>query len=85
MGLMDWRSLRDQGPISKILTGLFLVTISGLLLWKYISDIICGEIHLFLIILFALLLLLFFPLMFFGGINEIREGISIIKKSKNDK
>lgn len=82
MGLMDWRSSRNQGPLSKILIGLLLVIISCLLVWKYISSIIAGELGIFLIILFGLLLLFYFLLMFFGGINEIREGIDIIKKGR---
>lgn len=83
MGLMHWRSIRDDSPLSQILIGVFLVVFSCLLLWRYISDIISGEISLFMIVLFALLLLLFFPLMFFGGINEIREGFASIKESRN--
>ena len=78
MGLFDHRHLRNEGPICKILVGIFLISLYSAGLYKIISVLVRDFVFEIVLIL-GPLFLFFFPFFIFGGIEQIREGISELK------
>lgn len=78
MGLFDHRHLRNEGPISKILTGIFLIAFYSAGLYRIINVLIC-DFKLGLVLILGPLFLFFLPFFIFGGYEQIREGVSELK------
>ena len=81
MGLMDWRSLHNDGPVFRIIIGFLLFCFGLFITIRYIISLFNGVDILFAIIT-GFALLFFFPFLVFGGFNEMNEGFTELRNKR---
>jgi len=80
MGMIHWNN-HDEGPISKIVIGIFLASF-GLILTVYFIISLFNSFSWVILLVGIFPVVFFFPILVFGGINEIIEGIDLLKTNR---